>query len=94
MLRDHHIQELAGQLRSVDQENRQHHENLSNLLQNFQSLLENYNLLRSDYEEEKEAREKYKKIARGQVWLYCIPGEKWSNVDPGAQPFCPCAGGW
>lgn len=35
MLRDHHIQELAGQLRSVDQENRQHHENLSNLLQNF-----------------------------------------------------------
>lgn len=94
MLRDHHIQELTGQLRSVDQENRQHHENLGNLLQNFQSLLENYNLLRSDYEEEKEAREKYKKIARGQVWLYCIPGEKWSNVDPGAQPFCPCAGGW
>lgn len=74
MLRDHHIQELAGQLRSVDQENRQHHENLSNLLQNFQSLLGNYNLLRSDYEEEKEAREKYKKMARGQVWLYYIPG--------------------
>lgn len=94
MLRDHHIQELAGQLRSVDQENRQHHENLSNLLQNFQLLLGNYSLLRSDYGEEKEAREKYKKMARGQVWLYCIAGQKLSNMDSGAQSFCPCAGGW
>lgn len=94
MLRDHDIQKLAGQLRSVDRENRQHHENLGNLLENFQSLLENYNLLRSDYEEEKEAREKYKKMARGQVWLYCLPGEQWSNKDPGAQSVCPCTGRW
>lgn len=66
MLRDHDIQQLAGQLRTVGQENRRHHENLSALLDNFSSLLESYNLLKSDYEEEKEAREKYKKMARGQ----------------------------
>lgn len=66
MLRDHDIQKLAGQLRAVDQENQQHHENLNNLLGNLNSLLESYNLLKSDYEEEKEAREKYKKMARGQ----------------------------
>lgn len=66
MLRDHDIQQLAGQLLTVGQENRRHHDNLSNLLDNFNSLLESYNLLKSDYEEEKEAREKYKKMARGQ----------------------------
>jgi hypothetical protein len=36
-------------------------------LQQFYHLLDNYNRLKSDYEEEKEAREKYKKLARGQV---------------------------
>lgn len=66
MLRNHDIQRLTGQLRSVGQETQQHHENLGSLLQNFQSLLGKYSMLRSDYEEEKEAREKYKKMARGQ----------------------------
>ncbi|EHA27401.1 hypothetical protein ASPNIDRAFT_140582, partial [Aspergillus niger ATCC 1015] len=37
-----------------------------NLLEKFRQLLENYNNLKSDYEEEKEAREKYKRMARGQ----------------------------
>lgn len=66
MLRNHDIQGLASQLRSVGRETQQHHENLGSLLQNFQSLLEKYNMLKSDYEGEKEAREKYKKMARGQ----------------------------
>lgn len=66
MLRNHDIQKLTGQLHSVGRETQQHHENLGSLLQNFQSLLGKYNMLRSDYEEEKEAREKYKKMARGQ----------------------------
>lgn len=67
MLKDHDIQKLTRQLHAVNYQNRQHHEKLSNLLEDFHSLLESYNLLKSDYEEEKEAREKYKKMARGQV---------------------------
>ena len=67
MLGDAEIQALDDHLGHVLRENQQHHENLQSLLQQFHLLLDNYNRLKSDYEEEKEAREKYKKLARGQV---------------------------
>ena len=67
MLGDTDIQALDGQLSSVLHDNQRHHENIQGLLQKFQGLLESYNLLKSDYEEVKEGREKYKKMARGQV---------------------------
>ncbi|KAE8152331.1 hypothetical protein BDV25DRAFT_151348 [Aspergillus avenaceus] len=66
MLGDKDIQALGGHLGIVVEENRRHHENVQNLLEEFRVLLDKYNRLKSDYEEEKESREKYKKLARGQ----------------------------
>lgn len=43
-----------------------HHEMIQGLTRNYARLVESYRQLRSDYEEEKESREKYKKLARGQ----------------------------
>lgn len=67
MLAETDIQALDASLASVVRQNEQHHDNLQNLLQRFHLLLDDYNRLKSDYEEEKESREKYKKLARGQV---------------------------
>ncbi|KAF9895323.1 hypothetical protein FE257_000227 [Aspergillus nanangensis] len=62
MLAESEIQALDGNLGAAVREI----DNLQNLMEKFRSLLDNYNTLKSDYEEEKEAREKYKKLARGQ----------------------------
>lgn len=67
MLGDTDIQALDGHLSSIVRDNQRHHDNLQGLLEKFHGLLESYNRLKSDYEEEKENREKYKKLARGQV---------------------------
>lgn len=64
---DTDIQALDGQLSSIVRDNQEHHDNMQGLLQKFQGLLDSYYRLKSDYEEEKMAREKYKKMARGQV---------------------------
>ncbi|KAL4894862.1 hypothetical protein BDV59DRAFT_164990 [Aspergillus ambiguus] len=66
VLGDSEINALEGQLGAIVRGSQRHHDDLQSLLQQFQSLLESYNRLKSDYEEEKEAREKYKKLARGQ----------------------------
>ncbi|KAE8375275.1 hypothetical protein BDV26DRAFT_268202 [Aspergillus bertholletiae] len=66
MLGDSEIQDLGRSLGNVLHENQQHHENLQGLLQKFHDLLDTYNQLKSDYEEEKEGRERYKKLVRGQ----------------------------
>jgi hypothetical protein len=42
------------------------HNELSTALEQYRDLLGHYRRLKSDYEEEKEAREKYKRLARGQ----------------------------
>jgi hypothetical protein len=39
---------------------------LSEILDQYQVLIENYRRLKSDYEEEREGRERYKQLARGQ----------------------------
>lgn len=67
MLRDTDLDSLNSHLGSLSRENQQHHDNLQDLLDKFKGLLEDYSLLKSDYEEEKAGREKYKKQARGQV---------------------------
>lgn len=67
MLGDSELQALDGHLAVAVRDNQQHHENLQGLLQKFQELMESYNRLRSDYEEATEARERWKKMARGQV---------------------------
>lgn len=67
MLADADINALDSHLGTIVRENQQHHDNLQNLLSKFQELLESYNNLKSDYEEEKEGRERYKRLARGQV---------------------------
>ncbi|KKK16269.1 hypothetical protein ARAM_003172 [Aspergillus rambellii] len=66
MLTDVEIQALDGNLKTMAQENDRHHQSLENLLGQFNALLESYTRLKSDYEEEKEGRERYKKLARAQ----------------------------
>ncbi|PLN86359.1 hypothetical protein BDW42DRAFT_159087 [Aspergillus taichungensis] len=66
MLRDADIQTLDSHVGSIIRDNEQHHDRLQGLLTQFKGLLDSYNQLRSDYEEERENREKYKKLARGQ----------------------------
>ncbi|PYI34489.1 hypothetical protein BP00DRAFT_54554 [Aspergillus indologenus CBS 114.80] len=66
MLADADITALDSHLGTIVRENQQHHDNLQSLLSKFQELLESYNNLKSDYEEEKEGRERYKRLARGQ----------------------------
>ncbi|KAH0345274.1 hypothetical protein KCU81_g4401, partial [Aureobasidium melanogenum] len=53
-------QSIAAYLNSTRQDA------LDELTLTYGKLLEDYRILRSDYEEEKESREKYKKLARGQ----------------------------
>lgn len=87
MLRDADIQALDSHVGSIIQDNEQHHERVQGLLERFQLLLDSYNQLRSDYEEERENREKYKKLARGQVGrIHQVPG--FQLTIQGAEPFC------
>ncbi|KAL2823805.1 hypothetical protein BDW59DRAFT_92367 [Aspergillus cavernicola] len=66
MLGDAEIRALGGNLKSVSEDNQKHHQDLQKLLDQFQFFLESYNRLKSDYEEEKEGRERYKKLAKAQ----------------------------
>jgi hypothetical protein len=69
MLGDSELQALNSSLKTVADDNQRHHQELHRLLDQFHFLLESYNRLKSDYEEEKEGRERYKKLARAQVCL-------------------------
>ncbi|KAJ5975567.1 Zinc finger CCCH-type [Penicillium waksmanii] len=66
LLRDSDIDSLNNQLAALSGENQSHHEKLQVVLNQFRNVLEDYSALKSDYEEVKEGREKYKKQARGQ----------------------------
>ncbi|KAJ4405528.1 hypothetical protein N0V82_010311 [Gnomoniopsis sp. IMI 355080] len=61
MLTDKEIDEASLQLTEYRQK-----DTLPNILNNYEALIENYRRLKSDYEEEREARERYKKQAKGQ----------------------------
>jgi hypothetical protein len=68
MLGDAELRGLDAQINTLGLTSREHHDTVQELLSKCQNLLENYRLLKSDYEEEKELREKYKKLVRGQVY--------------------------
>ncbi|OJD30736.1 zinc finger ccch-type protein [Diplodia corticola] len=66
MLGDAQLDACESQVRSFRMMNGQYYETLQDILRKYESLVEDYRMLRSDYEEEKENREKYKRQARGQ----------------------------
>ena len=66
---DAELEGLETQLGAFQKADQQHHQTLQNLLHDYQTLVESHRRLKSDYEEEKESREKYKKLARGQVCI-------------------------
>ncbi|KAH7044676.1 hypothetical protein B0J12DRAFT_557363, partial [Macrophomina phaseolina] len=66
MLGDAQLDACEAQLRSFRMMDGQYYETLHELLRKYEALVEDYRMLRSDYEEEKENREKYKRQARGQ----------------------------
>ncbi|KAH8905701.1 hypothetical protein BR93DRAFT_959417 [Coniochaeta sp. PMI_546] len=61
MFADEELLKAQNQLASYRQNN-----TLSDILDKYATLIEDYKRLRSDYEEERDAREKYKQMARGQ----------------------------
>lgn len=61
MLTDVEIDEAAQRLASFRRS-----DPLTNILDGYEQLLEKYKRLKSDYEEERDARERYKQLARGQ----------------------------
>ena len=67
MTEEANVDSLEKQLNTLLEENQGHNEKVQSLLRNFGSLIHSYNLLRSNYEEAIEARERYKKLAKGQV---------------------------
>ncbi|KAL2163262.1 hypothetical protein VTH06DRAFT_5318 [Thermothelomyces fergusii] len=61
MLNDQEIEQAAAQLAEFKSSG-----TLARLLDQYSILIEEYKRLKSDYEEEREAREKYKQMAKGQ----------------------------
>lgn len=61
MLTDKEIDEAESQLADYRKK-----DTLPQILNSYEALLENYRRLKSDYEEERDARERYKKQAKGQ----------------------------
>ncbi|GAB7362817.1 hypothetical protein MBLNU230_g3120t1 [Neophaeotheca triangularis] len=59
------LSNALGQLRTFEDVSKQQQTSLSDILQNYHTLIEDFRRLKSDYEEERDAREKYKQMARG-----------------------------
>lgn len=66
MLAETDLNRLGRQLSDFNLATQARQDALDELTLTYGKLLEDYRILRSDYEEEKESREKYKKLARGQ----------------------------
>lgn len=89
MLRDSDIDSLTNHLGALSKENQKHHATLQDVLEQFKHLLDDYSALKSDYEEVKEGREKYKKLARGQVrsaTVFWVPDDMADKMT-GPQPL-------
>lgn len=67
ILDDDAIGKLQNDVTDVAQRGQEHCQNLVGLMRKFHDVLAMYQRLKSDYEEEKEHREKYKKLVRDQV---------------------------
>lgn len=66
---DAELEILNARLDAFAAASEEQHDTLQTLLQEYQKLLASHRQLKSDYEEEKESREKYKKLARARVSL-------------------------
>lgn len=66
MLGEAELNSLEGQLSKFTFATKARQDALEQLTSSYGKLLDDYRALRSDFEEEKESREKYKKLARGQ----------------------------
>jgi hypothetical protein len=66
MLAETDLNRLERQLTDFNLATKARQDALDELTLTYGKLLEDYRILRSDYEEEKESREKHKKLARGQ----------------------------
>ncbi|KAI6903895.1 hypothetical protein KC318_g7840 [Hortaea werneckii] len=66
MFTQQQLQQSADQLAGLRHADLRHQESLTSLLDSYSVLIDQYNRLRSDYEEERDARERYKQMARGQ----------------------------
>jgi hypothetical protein len=66
MLGDNELAETSAQLDNLRLGNAKHQETLAEVLEKYGALIESYKRLKSDYEEERESRERYKQMARGQ----------------------------
>lgn len=66
MLNEPDLENLEDELRDYRVSEITTHDKLQRLLQKHESLLKGYRQLKSDFEEEKESREKYKKLAKAQ----------------------------
>ncbi|EED21150.1 conserved hypothetical protein [Talaromyces stipitatus ATCC 10500] len=64
MLNDIDLEKLSKDLTTITQTSKAYQNDLQNVLESFKDLLERYNSLKSDYEEEKEGRERYKRQAK------------------------------
>ena len=67
MLGESDIDSMNHHLSCLSTEQQKQHDSLLDLLGLFKRMLDDYSSLKSDYEEVKEGREKYKRQARGQV---------------------------
>jgi hypothetical protein len=66
MLNDTDIDLAARQLDKLKLDGENHYKAQAEVLEKYAALMEDYRRLKSDYEEERDAREKYKQLARGQ----------------------------
>lgn len=66
MLNDNDMEQAASSLGRFRTENERHQTTLSEMLEKYTTLIEDYKRLKSDYEEERDSRERYKQMARGQ----------------------------
>lgn len=63
---DKELDQATADLANLRTSSELHYESLAGLLQKYATLVDDYKRLRSDYEEERDSRERYKQMARGQ----------------------------
>ena len=66
MLNEKEMEQATAQLAEFRADNGRHQTTLSEMLEKYTNLIEDYKRLKSDYEEERDSRERYKQMARGQ----------------------------
>ena len=65
MLGDPELDQTVAQLAQVRQDQAKQHQTLTEVLEKYGALVEDYRRLKSDFEEERDTRERYKQLAKG-----------------------------